>query len=184
MQVLARELIFHLFVCRIKVGASKLKQSTIPSTLLKKKSTASPAVAPTTPAIGGNAGGSSSSSPCIEAEFTITPPSAEGAKDQAASGGAGKDSRVEALADDTLATVNTVTTGEGSQPPSQSSRKKASSSTSGSSRLPKKPLTKEDVLYARKDAINAMVGRADIGGTYDKAVNGGDDVLANGILRA
>jgi hypothetical protein len=134
----------------------------IPSTLLKKKSTTSPVVAPTTPVVGGNAGSSSSSLPRTEVEVTITPPSAEGAEDPAASGGAGKDSRVEASADDTHATDKTVATGEGSQPPSQSSGKKAASSTPGSSRLPKKPLTKEGVLRARKDAINAMAGRADI----------------------
>jgi hypothetical protein len=114
-------------------------------------------VAPTTPSIGGDAGGSTSSPPHIEAEVSVTPPTG-GAKSPAAPEGAGN-TRVEASADDTQGANKTGADEENSQLSAPSAKGKVAAGPSGPS-APAKLLTKEDILRARQDAINAMAGRA------------------------
>jgi hypothetical protein len=169
-----------LLLCRIKAGASKLKQSTIPSSLLvkKAKTTASPIVAPTTPATGGDAGGSSSSPPHVEAKVIVIPSPLEGAENPVVTDGAGTDSRVEASADDTLVMSKAASVGEGSQPAAKPSGKEVDSSIPGSSMLQKKMLTKADVLRARGDAIDAMSKRED---SYFTKLQQGNDYLRDNV---
>jgi hypothetical protein len=124
-----------------------------------KKSMASPAVAPTTPSVGGEAGGSTSSPPHIEAEVSVTPPT-EGVKNPATSEGAGN-TRVEASADDTQGANKMGAEKENAQPSAPFAKGKAAAGAPGPG-VPPNLLTKDDILCTRQDAISAMAGRAKV----------------------